>query len=488
MQAYVYCRVSSEEQASDNHYSLENQEKRAREYCNSKDWRVSAIRKDIGSGKDTNRDGFQELVSAVTAKRVDVVLVYRLDRLSRNVRNIYDFLDLISKNQVALVSICESLDTTTAMGRAMLGVMAVFAQLTREMIAENVKDGILRRVQSGFYIGPKSGPLGYRYDPSLNTLISVPEEARIVQQIFELFVERKWGVDKITRYIIETGTVTKSNANWHPALISRVLRNPVCIGKVRLKGQVYDSNHEPIIPPDTFQAAQEIISSKSSLPGRVHQSQHLLSGLAICGVCGKKLIGHFGVAKKNGERYVFYFHRPSKSPGGCNSFYRSAPKLERLVVSEIRKAAESGLLSTLAEEELGKELHTKITPLRARKESIVLELAGLKDKFNAWADRLDRGLIDEDQFSQQNSKLLEVKKQLQSEMKQIESKLMDCDNADISLAAARESLSKFPNVWEHLEIEEQRELLRLLIEKLEVHKEHLIIKLVFLPEETVALK
>lgn len=139
---FIYCRVSSEEQANDNHYSLENQETRGRDYCKSRDWRVADIRKDVASGKDAHRDGFQDLRNAVESEKAQVVIVYRLDRLSRNVRDIYDSLDLIAKHNVGLVSLCESLDTTTAMGRAMLGVMAVFAQLTREMIAENVKDGM----------------------------------------------------------------------------------------------------------------------------------------------------------------------------------------------------------------------------------------------------------------------------------------------------------------------------------------------------------
>lgn len=96
MRSFVYCRVSSEEQASDNHYSLENQEKKARDLISSRGWRVIDVRKDVASGKNTNRDGFQELVKAVEAGRIDVVVVYRLDRLSRNVKDIYDFISMTS--------------------------------------------------------------------------------------------------------------------------------------------------------------------------------------------------------------------------------------------------------------------------------------------------------------------------------------------------------------------------------------------------------
>lgn len=108
------------------HYSLDNQEQRARDYIKMKKWRVLKVRKDVASGKNDERDGFQELLTLVRDGKVDVVVVYRLDRLSRNVRDIYDFFDTIQSAGVAFVSVTEGFDTTTAMGRAMLGVDCCF--------------------------------------------------------------------------------------------------------------------------------------------------------------------------------------------------------------------------------------------------------------------------------------------------------------------------------------------------------------------------
>lgn len=198
MQCLNYCRVSSEEQAADDHYSLGNQQQRATDLAKSKGWKIIRVEKDVASGKDTDRHGFGELVKAIKCGGVECVLVYRLDRLSRNVRDIYDFLDLIKTYDVAFVSITEGLDTTTAMGRAMLGVAAVFAQLAREMIAENVKDGLMRRAQAGLYQGNQSGPFGYGYSREKKTIEPVDGEARTVRHIFEPCAERKWGFKKIT--------------------------------------------------------------------------------------------------------------------------------------------------------------------------------------------------------------------------------------------------------------------------------------------------
>src|ERR1035437_8523914 len=214
MQAYAYCRVSTEEQATDNHYSLENQEQKARDYIKMKGWRVADVRKDVVSGKNAARDGYQDLLKAIKSGKVDVVVVYRLDRLSRNVKDIYDLLDLIKNHDVAFASLSEGFDTTTAMGRAMLGVAAVFAQLTREMIAENVKDGLMRRAQAGLYSGNQCGPFGYRYDKAANNLVVVEEDAERVREIFTLFAERKWGANRMAGYFNEAGVPSREGGQW----------------------------------------------------------------------------------------------------------------------------------------------------------------------------------------------------------------------------------------------------------------------------------
>src|SRR4051794_21283903 len=103
MRAFIYCRVSTREQSTEDHYSLDNQEQRGRDYLKMKRWQLFKARKDVASGKSAEREGFQELLADIRAKRVDVVIVYRLDRLSRNVKDIYEFLDLIRRTGVAFV-------------------------------------------------------------------------------------------------------------------------------------------------------------------------------------------------------------------------------------------------------------------------------------------------------------------------------------------------------------------------------------------------
>src|SRR4051794_21173319 len=104
MRAFIYCRVSTREQSTEDHYSLDNQEQRGRDYLKLKRWQLFKVRKDVASGKNDERQGFQELLADIRLKKIDVVIVYRLDRLSRNVKDIYSFLDLIKTTGVAFVS------------------------------------------------------------------------------------------------------------------------------------------------------------------------------------------------------------------------------------------------------------------------------------------------------------------------------------------------------------------------------------------------
>ena len=188
--------------------------------------------KDIGSGKSDERPNYQELLWAMRAKRVDVVVVYRLDRLSRNVVDVYNALDAFSHNDVGFASVQESFDTTTAMGRVMLGVAAVFAQLTREMISENTKDGLARRAQSGKWIGsPRSRPYGYSF--AEGCLHVVAEEAEVVRRMFRLYTERGWGTAKIVKLLNteQIPTATGLVGRWDTRVVSFMLREPTPPGQ-----------------------------------------------------------------------------------------------------------------------------------------------------------------------------------------------------------------------------------------------------------------
>jgi site-specific DNA recombinase len=481
MRVFIYCRVSTDEQATDAHYSLANQEQKARDYAKSKGWHVAAVVKDVASGKDANRDGYQELLSAIKKRSIDGVVVYRLDRLSRNVRDIYDFLYKIQSIEIGFISLSEGFDTTTAMGRAMLGVAAVFAQLTREMIAENVRDGLMRRAQAGLYNGNKYGPYGYRYDKESGMLVIVPEEAKVVRRIFELFARRKWGHLKIAELLNQEFVPTRENGNWEKCKVRNIVKNPTYMGLITWHGEEYAGKHEAIIDEELFATARELTSNRKTEAPRTQQTEHLIASIAECGWCGKKLRVHYGAAKKDGTRHRFYKHNRDPKRDSCKGFYKSADRLESVVVSEITKAAGSHVIQEGAIKEIELRLAQESGPLQQERDKIAARLSQMNVQFNNWADRLDRGSIDEDQFNARNAKLLQTKAEITKRLQQIDVTLAQREELQLNLESAKEALRDFPLVWENLEIQEKRELLRQLLDQLVIYPDRMVMRLLLMP-------
>lgn len=486
MRVFIYCRVSTDEQATDAHYSLANQEQKARDYAKGKGWQVAAVVKDVASGKDANRDGYQQLLAAIKNQSIDGVVVYRLDRLSRNVRDIYDFLYKIQSIEIGFISLSEGFDTTTAMGRAMLGVAAVFAQLTREMIAENVRDGLMRRAQAGFYNGNKHGPYGYHYDKKSGMLVVVPEEAEVVRRIFELYARRKWGQLKIAELLNQEFTPTREGGNWDKFKVRNIVKNPTYTGLITWHGEEYPGKHEAIIDEDLFATARELMGNRKTEAPRTQQTEHLISGLAECGLCGKRLKVHFGAAKKDGTRHRFYKHNLDAKRNSCKGFYKSAEKLESVVVDEITKAAGSHLVQEGAIKEIELRLAQESGPLQQERDSIAAKLSQMNAQFNSWADRLDRGTIDEDQFNARNAKLLQTKAEITQRIQEIDVTLAQREELQLNLESAKQALRDFPLVWGNLEIQEKRELLRHLLDQLIIYPDHMVMRLMLIPPVEVS--
>ncbi len=484
--AFVYCRVSTDEQSQDDRYSLALQEERCRDYAKHKGWQVATVRKDVGSGKDAERPGYQELLADVRAGAIDVVITYRLDRLSRNVRDVYDFLHRSAEANVGFVSTSESFDTTTAMGRAMLGVAAVFAQLTREMIAENVRDGVAKRARSGKYVGgTATPPYGYTYSREQGKLLVVPEEALVVCRVFGLFARGKWGATRIARYLNQEGVPSKRRTQWSNRTVASLLRSPLYVGHLAYRGQEYDGEHEPVIDRGLFEEAQELIRQRAPLPPRTQQSRHLLSGIARCGQCGGRMIAHYGSYRNGTTRksYRAYRHvaNPYAGDRACPGMTKSADKLEAAVLEKVREVAASPQFQEAAFAEAKGQLASDLPGIRREREAVVSRLAEMTPRFERWAERLDAGQIDEEQFCSRNAALLKEKAELQARLAELDARAAEHEGVEVGMEEVRGMLRDFDTVWEHMAVEERREVLRSLIEDLRVWKDRAELKLLFLP-------
>jgi len=454
-------------------------------------WR--RLREDIGSGKDTDRVAYRELLADVASGAIDVIITYRLDRLSRNVRDVYDFLQRSADADVGFVSTSESFDTTTAMGRAMLGVAAVFAQLTREMIAENVRHGMAKRAESGKYTGTTGNPrFGYDYSPQEGKLLVNAAEAKVVRLAFELYAKRKWSLAKVARYLNREGYRTKKGRQWGTSVLAYLLRSSLYVGRIPYKGEEYEGEHEAIVDQALFDETQQMLEQRKWIPPRTQHSPHLLSGIARCGKCGWALRAHWQYHEGEGGRktYRSYQHRGTDFVGkrACNGFTKSAEKLEALVIDAMRELTAHPDVVEAALAAARRQLATDAPAVRREADEIRGQLAEMGHRFEGWAARLDVGLIDEEQLRTHNEALLKDKARLQARLAELDTAAAREESLEIEIEQVHQALHEFGGTWGQLTFDEQRELLRSLIEHLRVWRDRAELKLLFMPPTTISLQ
>jgi site-specific DNA recombinase len=264
MLTVAYCRVSSEEQATEG-YSIDGQADKLRSYAGLHDLGDVTVIADPGrSGKDTDRPGLQQLLAMVERGHVDTVLVWRLDRLSRNLGDLVLLADTFGRAGVALHSFTEKLDLSSATGRMFYNILGSFAQFYREQLGENVRLGLQQAVKQGKW--PNRPKLGYsRLDGTL-----VPnDDAPVVRRIFKL------RADGASYRAIEQDTDVSYST------VHGILRSRIYLGETLYRGEWYPGEHEPILTEAEWQAAH-----RGHVPGR-RRGKQLLSGRVRCGLCGR---------------------------------------------------------------------------------------------------------------------------------------------------------------------------------------------------------
>jgi site-specific DNA recombinase len=224
MRAVGYVRVSTDEQAREG-CSLDNQEARIRAYSDSQEWELVRIYREEGvSGKTMKRPRLCEMVQDIEGGKVDCVLVYRVDRLTRKQKDLWHLLeDVFEANGVGFKSVIEPFDTTTAQGKAFLGMLAVFAQLERDTIAERTRDALAMKIANGENVGAPA--YGYRIEDG--ELVPIPEEQEILARIRKLRSGRRPKTYKdVAELLNQEGVPTKrGGGKWYPSTVRMVLRN-----------------------------------------------------------------------------------------------------------------------------------------------------------------------------------------------------------------------------------------------------------------------
>lgn len=336
MNVGIYVRVSTREQAQEG-YSIGEQIERLTKYAEAHGWHIAKVYTDAGySGGNMDRPSLKDLIHDVDS--LDAVLVYKLDRLSRSQKDtLYLIEDVFMKHGVSFVSMSENLDTGSPFGKAMIGILAVFAQLEREQIKERMTIGREGRAKEGLWRGGGIIPIGYDYKDG--KLVINEFEAMQIREAFRLYANGA-SLRKIEDEFSKNGYVTKYG-KWRTSRISQILENPLYVGKVTFSGEEYDGVHEAIVPVELF---EKCVAKKSVYKANgVKHSSSLLGGLLFCKRCGARY-AHWS-ASRGYEYYSCYSRRKIMKemivdPDCKNKNYRKE-KLESMVLGEIAKFAKA---------------------------------------------------------------------------------------------------------------------------------------------------
>jgi site-specific DNA recombinase len=254
----LYTRISTDEENQPT--SLASQRERLEAFCLSQEgWRIVAHEQDRMTGSTLARPALERALALARDREVDLLLVYRVDRLSRNVRQLAQLAEQLDGYGCALRSATEPFDTAAAAGRMMLQMLGVFAEFEHATIVDRVTAGIERRAKQGRWATGRL-PFGYRRTEQKDV---VPDEAKaaVVQRIFRLYVNARLGTVAMAR-LLDAEQAPAPARGWQPAVVQWVLSNNAYRGRVHWRGESLPGLHEPLVDESTFQKAQALLKER----------------------------------------------------------------------------------------------------------------------------------------------------------------------------------------------------------------------------------
>ena len=355
----IYIRVSTEEQAKEG-FSINAQKEKLKQYAFARGWDIYDFYIDDGvSGKDLEgREQVKRLIKDVESGKINNVLVYKIDRLTRSVKNLMELIELFDKKDCAFNSVMESIDTSTATGRMFIKIVGIFAEFERENLAERVSFGYEQKVREGNYINTR-GVYGYDYGENTSDLTVNQEEAALVRRIFDLYLKGE-SMSAIAKKMLEGQVPTKLGGRWRESTIKSILTNPLYIGKIRYgttnpkTSFTVDSRYEPIVTEEIFNRAQAIYENRRKNPRKYYpgENTYFLTFLK-CAECGSIIRTNQHRDKTTDNLYVNYSCGKNKE-GLCSCRGFSHPKLEQAFQEYIAGLTdvpfESGVLDRPLEE------------------------------------------------------------------------------------------------------------------------------------------
>lgn len=490
----IYTRKSTEEGLDAEFNSLDAQREAGEAFVASQrheGWVVSPERYDDGgfSGGSIERPALQRLLADVAANRVDCVVVYKVDRLSRSLLDFARLMDQFDRSKVSFVAVTQQFNSATSMGRLVLNVLLSFAQFEREIIGERTRDKMAAMRRKGKWSGGLP-PLGYDRD-SNSKLVVNPTEAERVRQIFDLYLEhgsllpvvkvveaRGW-TNKRTE--TRRGTTRGGQAITRTTL-HRMLTNEVYVGKIRYRNELHHGEHEGIVDPGVFREVGLRLHRHGRTGGSEDRtpSNHLLQGVLRCTACDASMSPTH--TKKGSRRYGYYVCTNAAKRGYDVCPAKSVPAggIERAVLERLRDIGRDDGLVAETTRQVRELIDSQTRDAAAKVRDMERERrraeASIRDLSLRLADAPDPAALR--RLADERERLTELETALGAEKARRQADTV----APLAESDVRAALRRFDDVWEHLTLKERNRAMKLLLQRVEFDGRTQTVSLVFHPE------
>ncbi|TNF24094.1 MAG: recombinase family protein [Deltaproteobacteria bacterium] len=448
-------------------------------------WTTTDVRYDDGgfTGANIERPAFQRLLEDIDAGKVDIVVVYKVDRLSRSLLDFARVMDRFNRAGAAFVSVTQNFSTADAMGRLTLNMLMSFAEFEREMIGERTRDKIAAARRKGKWTG---GPVPLGYDVIDKKLVVNELEAVLVREVFALYEEHRSAL-VTARALNDKGRRTKrhraQNGNvraarkWSKDAVLRVLRNPVYAGLMAAGDELHESEHDGLIDRDRFDRVQR------QLDGRVTRKRdhgrnpaYLLRGILRC-ACGAAMTTASTRKGKTEYRYYRCVARTKEGRGACSSRPLPADAIEAFIIDRIREVATDGSLAADVERRLKVRVAGRRGELQTERRALPTRIAKLSSEGRRLVEKIGEAngeaaatLLDQriaevgDELDRCERRLAEVERSLAG--------LDDAelDDAELEMKWVAQALADFDAVWDVLTTANQARLVHALVRRVEVNE------------------
>lgn len=497
----VYCRVSTTEQAEEG-YSIGEQERLLTEYCSKNDYQVYQIYSDAGiSGKDIkHRPAIQKLLHDATEKQFDMVISWKINRLSRKLADAIKIVDILEKYGITYRSYSEPFETDTPAGKMQFQMMALIGEFERSTIAQNVKMGMCAKARAGEWCGGLP-PLGYKWVPMEGTensarrksKLAIDEnEAKTVRYIFELYASGK-GYKAIAGRINREGYKTKLGNEFSVAQLRTILMNPVYIGKVRFNVRrdwsekrrhninpepiIADGIHEAIIEEELWNRVQMLINQKSGKPSRIYDGEYPLTGILRCPECGAGMVlSRTTNTLKDGtkKRITYYACGEWKNKGSsvCHSNMIRVEKANAVVFRELEKVFSNERFLRAVLKKVNEESQKVFQKAEKDVAYYEKEIKSCERKREKIFKAFEESVMTSEEFLERKKLIANELRRLQKDKEEAELIIVQEHKKEIPYEVVKEILQNFSKVLnsEHVERGLKKQLLHMLISEITIDK------------------